>query len=149
MSTAQFVPVMNSAGSDRRRSQRSNGVIVSTVVTSKDPAFRSVTPESAHQEPERASSNFGNMFSVLPQHLPAYLPMLPIQVLTNNLLYDFSQTAIPTDNVARIPPNATRVILPCPDLAASALGSPPQDLSAVACGGQPQRRLRPSGICIF
>ena len=25
--------------------------------------------------------------------------MLPIQVLTNNLLYDFSQTAIPTDNV--------------------------------------------------
>ena len=28
-----------------------------------------------------------------------FLPMAPIQVLTNNLLYDFSQTAIPADNV--------------------------------------------------
>ena len=28
-----------------------------------------------------------------------FLPMPPIQILTNNLLYDFSQTAIPTDNV--------------------------------------------------
>ena len=28
-----------------------------------------------------------------------FLPMLPIQVLTNNLLYDFSQTTIPTDKV--------------------------------------------------
>jgi Mg2+-importing ATPase len=28
-----------------------------------------------------------------------FLPMLPIQILTTNLLYDFSQTAIPTDNV--------------------------------------------------
>ena len=47
-----------------------------------------------------ASSNFGNMFSVLGASifLP-FLPMLPIQVLTNNLLYDFSQTAIPTDRV--------------------------------------------------
>ncbi len=47
-----------------------------------------------------ASSNFGNMFSVLgaSTFLP-FLPMLPIQVLTNNLLYDLSQTAIPTDNV--------------------------------------------------
>jgi Mg2+-importing ATPase len=47
-----------------------------------------------------ASSNFGNMFSVVgaSAFLP-FLPMLPIQVLTNNLLYDFSQTAIPTDNV--------------------------------------------------
>jgi len=47
-----------------------------------------------------ASSNFGNMFSVVgaSAFLP-YLPMLPIQVLTNNLLYDFSQTTIPTDNV--------------------------------------------------
>jgi Mg2+-importing ATPase len=47
-----------------------------------------------------ASSNFGNMFSVLGGSifLP-FLPMLPIQVLTNNLLYDFSQTAIPTDGV--------------------------------------------------
>jgi Mg2+-importing ATPase len=47
-----------------------------------------------------ASSNFGNMFSVVggSAFLP-FLPMLPLQVLTNNLLYDFSQTAIPTDNV--------------------------------------------------
>jgi P-type Mg2+ transporter len=47
-----------------------------------------------------ASSNFGNMFSVLGASifLP-FLPMSPIQVLTNNLLYDFSQTTIPTDNV--------------------------------------------------
>ena len=47
-----------------------------------------------------ASSNFGNMFSVLGASaaLP-FLPMTPIQILTNNLLYDFSQTAIPTDNV--------------------------------------------------
>jgi len=48
-----------------------------------------------------ASSNFGNMFSVLgaSAFLP-YQPMLPIQILTNNLLYDFSQVAIPTDNVS-------------------------------------------------
>ena len=47
-----------------------------------------------------ASSNFGNMFSVIGASvfLP-FLPMLPIQILTNNLLYDFSQTTIPTDNV--------------------------------------------------
>jgi len=49
-----------------------------------------------------ASSNFGNMFSVVgaSAFLP-FLPMLPIQVLTNNLLYDFSQTTIPTDEVDR------------------------------------------------
>jgi len=47
-----------------------------------------------------ASSNFGNMFSVLGASLfLPFLPMLPIQVLTNNLLYDFSQTSIPTDQV--------------------------------------------------
>jgi Mg2+-importing ATPase len=47
-----------------------------------------------------ASSNFGNMFSVIGASawLP-FLPMAPVQVLANNLLYDFSQTAIPTDNV--------------------------------------------------
>jgi Mg2+-importing ATPase len=47
-----------------------------------------------------ASSNFGNMFSVIGASawLP-FLPMAPIQVLTNNLLYDFSQVPIPTDNV--------------------------------------------------
>ena len=47
-----------------------------------------------------ASSNFGNMFSVIGASawLP-YVPMAPIQVLSNNLLYDFSQVPIPTDNV--------------------------------------------------
>ena len=47
-----------------------------------------------------ASSNFGNMFSVVgASYLLPFLPMQPIQVLTNNLLYDVSQTGIPTDNV--------------------------------------------------
>ena len=47
-----------------------------------------------------ASSNFGNMFSVLGASVfVPYLPMAPIQILANNLLYDVSQTAIPTDDV--------------------------------------------------
>ena len=47
-----------------------------------------------------ASSNFGNMFSVLGASiLFKFLPMIPIQILTNNLLYDFSQVPIPTDEV--------------------------------------------------
>ena len=47
-----------------------------------------------------ASSNFGNMFSVLgASALLPFVPMAPIQILTNNLLYDFSQVPIPTDNV--------------------------------------------------
>jgi len=47
-----------------------------------------------------ASSNFGNMFSVVggAYFLP-FLPMAPIQVLVNNLLYDVSQLGIPLDNV--------------------------------------------------
>jgi len=47
-----------------------------------------------------ASSNFGNMFSVLgaSAFLP-FLPMAPIQILSNNMLYDFSQVPIPTDAV--------------------------------------------------
>jgi Mg2+-importing ATPase len=47
-----------------------------------------------------ASSNFGNMFSVLGASifLP-FVPMAPIQILTNNLLYDFSQVPIPADDV--------------------------------------------------
>jgi P-type Mg2+ transporter len=47
-----------------------------------------------------ASSNFGNMFSVL--GASAWFPFLPmqtLQILINNLLYDFSQVPIPTDNV--------------------------------------------------
>jgi len=47
-----------------------------------------------------ASSNFGNMFSVLGASvIVPFLPMRPIQVLSNNLLYDISQTGIPLDNV--------------------------------------------------
>jgi Mg2+-importing ATPase len=47
-----------------------------------------------------ASSNFGNMFSVLGASVfVPFLPMRPIQILANNLLYDISQTAIPTDDV--------------------------------------------------
>jgi P-type Mg2+ transporter len=47
-----------------------------------------------------ASSNFGNMFSVIGASLwLPFLPMAAVQVLTNNLLYDLSQTAIPTDNI--------------------------------------------------
>jgi Mg2+-importing ATPase len=47
-----------------------------------------------------ASSNFGNMFSMLGSSifLP-FLPMSPVQILLNNLLYDVSQTGIPLDNV--------------------------------------------------
>ena len=53
------------------------------------------------------SSNFGNMFSVAGAALflplfytaPNALPMLPIQILLNNLLYTMSQTTIATDNV--------------------------------------------------
>jgi Mg2+-importing ATPase len=47
-----------------------------------------------------ASSNFGNMFSVVggAYFLP-FLPMAPIQVLVNNLLYDISQVGIPLDHV--------------------------------------------------
>lgn len=47
-----------------------------------------------------ASSNFGNMFSVLgaSAFLP-FLPMAPVQILFNNLMYDFSQTAVATDHV--------------------------------------------------
>jgi Mg2+-importing ATPase len=46
------------------------------------------------------SSNFGNMFSMAggALFLP-FLPMLPIQILLNNLIYDFSETTIPLDRV--------------------------------------------------
>jgi len=47
-----------------------------------------------------ASSNFGNMLSVLgaSAFLP-FLPMAPVQILFNNLMYDFSQTVVATDSV--------------------------------------------------
>lgn len=46
------------------------------------------------------SSNFGNMFSMAGAALfLPFLPMLPIQILLNNLLYDLSEITIPFDNV--------------------------------------------------
>jgi P-type Mg2+ transporter len=49
-----------------------------------------------------ASSNFGNMFSVLgASALLPFLPMLPIQILLQNLLYDVSQISIPWDKMDR------------------------------------------------
>jgi P-type Mg2+ transporter len=46
------------------------------------------------------SSNFGNMFSAGAASLfLSFLPMLPTQILLNNLLYDGSEMTIPTDNV--------------------------------------------------
>ena len=46
------------------------------------------------------SSNFGNMFSAAGASLFLnFLPMLPTQILLNNLLYDVSEMTIPTDNV--------------------------------------------------
>lgn len=46
------------------------------------------------------SSNFGNMFSMLAAvlFLP-FLPMLPVQILLNNLIYDASQITLPSDHV--------------------------------------------------
>src|SRR4029079_5110217 len=47
-----------------------------------------------------ASSNFGNLVSVLSANaFVPFLPMRPIQILANNLLYDVGQAAIPTDAV--------------------------------------------------
>jgi P-type Mg2+ transporter len=47
-----------------------------------------------------SSSNFGNMVSMTGASLfLPFLPMLPIQILLNNLLYDISQIAIPSDEV--------------------------------------------------
>jgi len=46
------------------------------------------------------SSNFGNVFSVLgASAILPFLPMMPIQLLVQNLLYDISQITIPFDNV--------------------------------------------------
>lgn len=47
-----------------------------------------------------ASSNFGNMFSMLgASAILPFLPMLPIQILVQNLLYDISQISIPWDRM--------------------------------------------------
>jgi Mg2+-importing ATPase len=46
------------------------------------------------------SSNFGNMFSMAAATLfLPFLPMLPLQILLNNLLYDASEITLPMDNV--------------------------------------------------
>ena len=66
-----------------------------------------------------ASSNFGNMFSVLgASALLPFIPMAPIQILTNNLLYDFSQVPIPIDAV-----DEEQVAGPGPGTSARSLGS--------------------------
>ena len=47
-----------------------------------------------------ASSNFGNVLSLLfASAFVPFLPMLPVQILVQNLLYDFSQTALPWDRM--------------------------------------------------
>ena len=47
-----------------------------------------------------AISNFGNMLSMAAASLfLPYLPMLPTQILLNNLIYDFSEIGIPFDTV--------------------------------------------------
>jgi Mg2+-importing ATPase len=47
-----------------------------------------------------SSANFGNIFSmVLAGVILPFLPLLPIQVLLTNLIYDFAQTGLPLDNV--------------------------------------------------
>ena len=47
-----------------------------------------------------ASSNFGTMFNVLaPSVILPFVPMAPVQLLANNLIYDLSQVPIPTDDV--------------------------------------------------
>ena len=49
-----------------------------------------------------ASSNFGNMLSMaIASIILPFLPMLPTQILLNNLLYDLSELGIPFDNVGR------------------------------------------------
>ena len=46
-----------------------------------------------------ASSNFGNVFGINCECFYSILPMLPIHLLIQNLLYDVSQIVIPFDNV--------------------------------------------------
>lgn len=74
-------------------------MIVSTVVTSKI----QLSGQYARSRTSRARAREFEFRQYVQRAGPSiflpYLPMLPIQVLTNNLLYDFSQTAIPTDNV--------------------------------------------------
>jgi len=57
------------------------------------------------------SSNFGNMFSMAGAALfLPFLPMLPTQILLNNILYDVSEIAIPLDKVDAVDIHAPRVL---------------------------------------
>lgn len=57
------------------------------------------------------SSNFGNMFSMAGAALfLPFLPMLPTQILLNNILYDFSELPIPLDKVDAVEIAAPRVL---------------------------------------
>jgi Mg2+-importing ATPase len=57
------------------------------------------------------SSNFGNMFSMAGAALfLPFLPMLPTQILLNNILYDISEIAIPLDKVDAVEVRRPRVI---------------------------------------
>lgn len=57
------------------------------------------------------SSNFGNMFSMAGAALfLPFLPMLPTQILLNNILYDISETPIPLDEVDAVDIRTPRVL---------------------------------------
>jgi Mg2+-importing ATPase len=57
------------------------------------------------------SSNFGNMFSMAGASLfLPFLPMLPTQILLNNILYDISEIPIPLDEVDAVETHAPRVL---------------------------------------
>jgi len=57
------------------------------------------------------SSNFGNMFSMAGAALfLPFLPMLPTQILLNNILYDVSEIAIPLDKVDALQVHSPRVL---------------------------------------
>ncbi len=57
------------------------------------------------------SSNFGNMFSMAGAALfLPFLPMLPTQILLNNILYDFSEVPIPLDKVDEVETHSPRVL---------------------------------------
>ena len=60
------------------------------------------------------SSNFGNMFSMAGASLfLPFLPMLPTQILLNNMLYDISEVAIPLDRVDERGGRTPRVLRYC------------------------------------
>ena len=75
------------------------------------------------------SSNFGNMFSMAGASLfLPFLPMLPMQILLNNLLYDLSEIADP-DGRGR--PRAAG--------AAAALGHAASSATSCSCSGRSAR----------